>query len=128
MYLTYERYQELGGTLDVTTFNNLEYEAETYIDYATFNRLKKFDTIPETVERCVFNILEKVQNIMNTVSGDEEKAGIASQSNDGVSISYNVLNASQLLESSKDEITKTIKRYLDDVRDSEGKRILYRGV
>ena len=31
MYLTYEAYQNMGGTLDETTFNNYEYEAETIV-------------------------------------------------------------------------------------------------
>ena len=41
MYLTYAEYQEYGGTLDETTFNNLEFDAESTVNWCTFNRLKR---------------------------------------------------------------------------------------
>ena len=39
-YLTYEDYKALGGTLDLTPFNLLEFEARRRIDIKTQNRLK----------------------------------------------------------------------------------------
>ena len=41
MYLTYEEYQAYGGQLDETSFNDLEYDAESTVNWYTFNRLKK---------------------------------------------------------------------------------------
>ena len=38
-YLTYEEYLSLGGTLDQTPFNLLEYNARKKIDERTFGRL-----------------------------------------------------------------------------------------
>ena len=42
-YLTYEEYRALGGTLDLTSFNLLEFEARRQIDIKTFNRLKNVE-------------------------------------------------------------------------------------
>ena len=55
-------------------------------------------------------------------------AGIASMSNDGVSISYNVLSASQAVETMDEQIAACIQQYLGDVRNSLGRKVLYRGL
>ena len=39
-YLTYPEYRSLGGTLDITPFNLLEFEARRKIDIETQSRLK----------------------------------------------------------------------------------------
>ena len=44
MYLAYEDYQNMGGTLDETAFNDFEFEAETIVDWYTFNRLHNFNS------------------------------------------------------------------------------------
>ena len=44
-YLTYAEYRSLGGTLDITPFNLLEFEARRKIDIRTFNRLKGTDSV-----------------------------------------------------------------------------------
>ena len=58
MYLTYSEYQDFGGTLDETSFNDLEYDAESTVNWYTFNRLQKpeWAAILETEElkRCVY--------------------------------------------------------------------------
>ena len=43
-YLTYQDYKALGGTLDLTPFNLLEFEARKEVDDCTYGRLKKLDT------------------------------------------------------------------------------------
>ena len=55
-------------------------------------------------------------------------ATIASQSNDGVSVSYNVLSAKDLLESNQKAVEQTVQRYLAYVMDSLGRKVLYRGI
>ena len=68
---------------------------------------------------------------MNSSSnGDTQGAtsNIASQSNDGVSISYNVLNASELAQSCKVQAGDAIKKYLQGVMNEAGRELLYRGV
>ena len=142
MYLTYEQYKEYGGALDESAFNMYEFEAASRIDYYTFNRLKKdagFDEqseeVKEAVYRCEYRLIDLMQtrDTANAVSGEGEDesstvAGIASQSNDGVSISYNVLSASEASANAQAEIGNTIKMYLSSCRNSLGLRLLYRGI
>ena len=143
MYLTYEQYTEYGGALDESAFDMYEFEAASKIDYYTFNRLKKgagfngqSEDVKEAVCRCEYRLISLMQarDTANAVSGegsDESStavAGIASQSNDGVSISYNVLSASEANENAQAEIDKVIKVYLGACRNSLGQRLLYRGI
>ena len=142
MYLTYEQYKEYGGALDESAFNMYEFEAASRIDYYTFNRLKKdagFDgqseEVKEAVYRCEYRLIDLMQtrDTANAVSGEGEDesstvAGIASQSNDGVSISYNVLSASEASANAQAEIGNTIIMYLGSCRNSLGQRLLYRGI
>ena len=136
MYLTYEEYtDEYGGTLDETTFNDLEFEAESYVDWYTFNRLQNEPEIPERVKKCMNHIIKLLQAQMglmdNSSSADAQGSitgTIASQSNDGVSISYNVLSAKDAIELAKSDVDKGIKRYLQGVTNSLGRKLLYRGI
>lgn len=135
-YLSYEKYAEMGGTLDEAAFNDLEYEARMYIDWITFERLKKETTIPEAVLECEYHLIKLIQlrlAAMNIGVGNDSQAsqfglGIASQSNDGVSISYNTLSAKDVVENSQKELNTMANRYLQGVRDSLGHRLLYRGL
>jgi len=134
VYLTFEEYTQFGGNLDETTFNNFEFKARSTIDWFTFNRLQKELEYPEAVKRCMYELirLAEIQEQAGAVSaaaaGDTMKAGIASQSNDGVSVSYNVLSAQAALENSQKQVHETIQQYLQGVKDSLGHKLLYRGV
>ena len=135
MYLLYSEYVNMGGMLDETLFNELEFEAETQIDWYTFNRLQNEVELPERVKKCMYaliNFIYKVQQaslLGDDGSGDSSiNAAVASQSNEGVSISYNVLSASQIVESSKAEIKDMIDKYLQGVMNSLGRKVLYRGL
>lgn len=136
MYLLYNEYIELGGTeIEETAFNDLEFEARVQIDYYTFNRLKHEEELPEEVKRCMYKLIKLIlgqqlalDSSIPPTEGISVTAGIVSQSNDGVSISYNTLSASEIVELSKDKIKSTINRYLCDVRNSLGQKVLYRGI
>lgn len=132
MYLTFAEYQIMGGTLDESTFNDLEYQAEMQINWYTFNRLTNDTEYPEAVKRCVYALIKLLYQVQLVTNVDTQSsninAGISSQSNDGVSISYNVLSASDLKKSSDDEIKKCIEMYLQTIKNSLGRRLLYRGV
>lgn len=138
MYLTYEEYAEFGGdisALDSTAFENLEFEARTQIDWWTFGRLKNEATYPEAVKRCMFKLIElldKQQKVLMVDAVDEEgniKAGLmAHQSNDGVSSTYNVITGNMAVRVLKSQLDNTIKMYLQDVRDSLGRKVLFRGL
>lgn len=135
MYLTFTEYQSMGGTLDETTFNDLAFEASSLIDWYTFNRLQKETTFPDAVKRCMYKLIQyittqqQVNGIgVNTSDSTTGGAGITSQSNDGVSVSYNVLSARDVVETSKAQMGEIINQYLSAVVNSLGQKVLYRGV
>lgn len=149
MYLTYEDYVNMGGTLDETTFNTFEYEAETIVNWYTFNRLKGEKTYPDELAHCMYRLIylakleadalllgkqtTKTTDAEGNVTTVETSAYIKSQSNDGVSISYNNVDASDLYNRlssmGKDNpLAQTVFRYLQGVRNSLGKRLTYRGL
>ena len=135
MYLTYTEYQNMGGTLNETTFNDYEFEAETVVDWYTFNRLHTETTYPEALKKCIYHLITlldlKAQAMSaGSAEGSVDSSGkvVASQSNDGVSISYNVIAASELATLAKDEMGNSVKRYLNGVTNSLGQKLLYRGM
>ena len=127
-YLTYEEYKALGGTLDLTPFNLLEFESRRRIDLRTFNRLKGIERndIPQEVKICEFKMI-------NSASTYDEKLSnmsgiIASESIDGYSVSY--ITGSELTET-----IKAKSKELDDIiKDNllgvivNGEHLLYCGV
>lgn len=135
MYLTYSDYQSYGGTLDETTFNDLEFEASSVVDWYTFNRLQAEQNPPESLKRCIYKLIQYIlaQQQVSGVSGASGasggvSAGIASQSNDGVSVSYNVLSARDVVENGKTQMGQIIRQYLSSVKNSLGQKVLYRGL
>lgn len=135
MYLTYAQYQAYGGTLDETTFNDFEFEARTQVDWYTFNRLQKDTEFPEAVTRCMYKLIQLIQRGAEAgqISSDIDEnspiqAAISSQSNDGVSVSYNLLSAKDVVASLQDDIKVTVEHYLSGVMNSLGQKVLYRGL
>lgn len=134
MYLTYEEYTNMGGTLDEAAFDDLEFEAESLINWRTFNRLKKEEQQSAAVKRLMLYLIKYLKIKSDTVNGstaDGQASGgavVASQSNDGVSKSFAVVSASELLKTAQSEIDSAISRYLDGVANSLGQYVLYRGI
>lgn len=134
MYLTYEQYQEYGGTLDETTFSDYEFEAGTVVDWYTFNRLKNETTYPEALTRLMYRLISILQlqaQVIGVDTSNDNGSGqgnIASRSNDGVSISYNTIPASEIVTQCKDEMLNNIRMYLNGLTNSLGQNLLYRGL
>lgn len=132
MYLTYEEYLRMGGTLDEIPFTQFEFQAESEINYATFNRLKGDSTIPEAVKRLTFfliDLMEKKAAAFSLGKGSTTTSPyITSQSNDGVSISYNGMSPSDLIKLSEADSLKAIRSYLEGVTNEAGRKLLYRGL
>ena len=61
-YLSYEEYKALGGTLDLTPFKLLEFEARRKIDLRTDNRLVNLEIndIPSQVKLCIYKMIDSV--------------------------------------------------------------------
>ena len=135
MYLSYADYQNMGGTLDETTFNDVAFEAASLIDWYTFNRLQNDTEYPEAVKRCMYSIIKYViaQQQVSGIASDNANnsgvnAGIVSHSNDGVSESFNILSAKDVIDAGKSQIKQLVNQYLSSVVNSLGQKVLYRGV
>lgn len=132
MYLTYAEYTAMGGTLDETTFNDLEFEAESLVNWYTFSRLAEDTQIPSEVKRLIKYLINLIatqnEGLTGLQSGNNASPLVASQSNDGVSISYAVLSASERMEALKEQEESAIKKYLQGVTNKAGRKLLYRGL
>ena len=135
MYLSYEDYQNMGGTLDETAFNNIEFEAECIVNWYTFDRLKNEATYPTELGKCMFALIRLIiQKSSSLYGGGDDGTSFspagtyASQSNDGVSVSYNTLTAKDMLSSVDKEAERVVKSYLQGVVNSLGRKLLYRGL
>lgn len=144
MYLTYEDYTQYGGTLDEPAFNDLEYDAESTVNWYTFNRLKRPEWASalnsEDLRRCMYQLIKLKQmedalitssvGVVGTGVGWTKEAGITQETNDGVSVSYNTLSSGELMAYINGTKTKgeLIDRYLSSVINDLGRSLLYRGV
>ena len=127
-YLTYEEYKALGGTLDLTPFNLLEFEARRQIDIRTFNRLKDSEKIPQEVKLCVYALINSIQEFASSTSNVASNGNIASENTDGYSVSYITSNKiSEIVKSKQDEINNIIETYLMFVVYN-GEHLMYIGV
>jgi hypothetical protein len=132
MYLTYAEYLTMGGTLDEIPFNNFEFQAEAQINRATFNRLKSDSSFPNEVRQLMKYLVDLLERRYAAFSLGKNSSNadpyITSQSNDGVSISYNGISSSDLIKLSEADALNAIRSYLDGVTNEAGRRLLYRGV
>lgn len=139
-YLTFAEYTEMGGSITVETlFNSLAYDAQSYIDWHTFQRLWKeswrTEEVMERVKICMYQLIKLLEVKANVLTPDVSGTGginvnaqLMSQANDGVSATYGVLSGNALYEKSKQEVDECIGRYLDGVADNLGRKILFRGL
>ena len=127
-YLTYEEYLALGGTLDLTPFNVLEFEARRKIDIRTFNRLKDSEEIPQEVKLCEYKLIDSINSYVNASNNVSSKGNLASESTDGYSVTYiSYDKVGEVIKSKSAELDDIIKTYLLGVIYN-GEHLLYRGV
>lgn len=124
-YLTYNEYKALGGNLDITPFNLLEYEARRIIDSRTLQRLKGIEIIPQEVKMCMFSLINTINSYSN--QGQNSK-NISSESVGSYSVSY--ITGTQIQEtinSKNAELTDIVLTYLTGVIIN-GEHLVYLGV
>ena len=119
-YLTWEDYKDLGGTLDLTPFNLLEFESRRRIDNKTQNRLVNSQNIPNEVKLCVYQLCETVEKYQN-----ESNRNVSSENTDGYSVTYK--DIIKILEDKQNEIDDIIVNCLYGVFYN-GEHLLYCGV
>ena len=119
-YLTYEEYRSLGGTLDLTPFNLLEFEAHKRIDLRTQNRLKNVEEIPQEVKLCIYKLINTIQTYSN-----EKNRNIQSEHVGEYSVNYGS-NVKELIQSKSSELDDIILNDLYGVIVN-GEHIIYLG-
>lgn len=123
MYLTYDEYKAMGGSMDLAAFPALEFRARKRLDYLTDCRIQKMAAIPEAVRLCMFTLIHT-----------EEKTGLDAQLNepqissfttDGYSESYRQgPTAKEAASAANDVIWSMLYGECDD----NGTPLLYRGI
>ncbi|MBP5782748.1 MAG: hypothetical protein J6W04_04330 [Bacteroidales bacterium] len=124
-YLTYDEYLNYGGTLDETAFSRLGYMAKRKIDRKTFNRLVDATEIGEPVKRLMFELIGVINK--TDTSNESYEPAIASEGNDGYSISY--ASASIMTpDSAEKKIDSLIEEYLQLEKAPNGQYLLSCGL
>lgn len=125
--LTYEAYQEMGGTLAEPAFKRLEARAAARIRLATHGRIASENPVREAAQYCAYELIEAMRS-------DEESAGmsgreVASMSNDGVSITYaSGAAAGDGASASAQRDGGIVRRWLLGETTADGVGLLYAGV
>lgn len=126
-YLTYEEYKALGGTLDLTPFNLLEFEARRQIDIRTQNRLVNANSknIPQSVKLCDMSLINMVKKYAE--QKNNQNGNVASETTDGYSVTFITLDKiKEIIESKKTEVRDILETYLVGVI-FDGEHIAYLG-
>lgn len=121
-YLTYQEYKGLGGTLELTPFNILEFEARRRIDEVTHNRMIGGNNIPDEVKMCEFAIINKVLKAYD----EKISRGKSSETVGSYSVSYNN-DIKKIIEDKRAEIEDLVLTDLYGVVYN-GEHVLYCGV
>lgn len=111
-YLTFEKYQELGGTLKESAFNLLELEARKLVDKYTYGRLISLPTQKEETKICVLKLIGMI---------NENNSTVLSESVDGYSIT--IMDKKELEKAYKGTITGC----LSESKLDDGTPYLYAG-
>lgn len=70
-YITYTEYKELGGAVSETNFPNYERKAQRFIDYITFDRIKKLTTVPDEVKEVITEFIDRYFNFDTNVKNSD---------------------------------------------------------
>lgn len=117
-YLTYEEYQEIGGTLEETAFNRNIDRVCGFLANETHKRIDGMRDIPQEVKACCRDLLDYVAAFTNDGSVTSK-----SQSAGGVSESVTYKAAGEQVT----EMQEIVYDYLASVTDDFYTPLLYRG-
>lgn len=106
--------QVYKGKMTQEDFERLSVKASAYLDYVTFGRIN--DALPDSVQQKVKLALCEV---VDTYLLNEQGGGIASESNDGISVTY---VSSSNAKTDTQRLYSAVSLYLG------GTGLLYRGV
>lgn len=123
MYITYEEYAQMGGTAAEAAFPRLDYMARKRIDRYTQNRVKAMQEVPESVKRCMVELVNSMEKNDPTKTASE--AALSGFSNDGYSESYAEPMTAQTQENN---LYNVIRSMLSGEYDDNGTPLLCLGV
>ena len=124
-YLTYEEYQELGGTLEEAPFNILEFHAQKVVDKYTFGRLKNLSEQIMDVKLCILHLMTILEGYQKAETSG--KVGLSSVNTDGYSESYST-DVNAIVTGKKAEVRNIVTTDLAECKLENGTPYLYRGV
>ena len=121
IYLTYEQYKEIGGTLEKTAFERNIDRACGIVDLYTLCRLQNVSEISVAVKACVRDLVEY---LASNVSGGKSVTS-KSQSAGGVNESESY--ATKTTAEINAEMLNIVYDYLATETDDRGTPLMYRG-
>lgn len=120
-YLTYDKYTEIGGILELAAFNRYSVRTFAVIAQETSRRIDNMKQIPIEVEHLCRDLIEYMHNNLN----QDKALSSSSQSQGGVTEGevYVYIKPSEHNE----QIRNITYDYLANVLDDTGTPLLYRG-
>ncbi len=120
MYLTFDEYEEMEGSVNDASFPRYEHKARALIDLLTFGRLVNESPVRDAVKYACFDLIEAMHGAETFAGG--AGLGVSSMSNDGVSVTFaGAVNASSRYSS-------IVKTWLAAETTACGVPLLYMGV
>ncbi len=123
MYLTHTEYQAYGGSVTVSAYPRLEFQARSLINQFTFGRLKEDTTFSEAVKRAMFELIGMIANA--DITADGYTGAITQESNDGYSVSF-AADSAVTVQKISDIAEGIILRYLTGEKIAAGELLLSR--
>ena len=124
MYLSYEEYVAMGGTLTEAEYALAEFRARKRLDYLTTGRIQAMAAVPEAVKLCVMSIV-KAEGVL-AVGTQADAPPVAAFTSDGYSETY--ADPAQQKEALEAALNAEIARLLWDETDDDGVPLLCRRV
>lgn len=121
-YLTYEEYSNMGGVLDLTTFNRNIDRVCGIIDNATHNRLERMADMPKQAKALCRDLIEYL-----ATNGNVNEKDVSSRSESQGPVSESISYVSKTKEEMQTDIDGLVYDYLASVTDDKGTPLLYRG-
>ena len=123
-YLTYEEYQNMGGTLNEIAFNSLLSDVESKVNYLTNGRIIKLDTIPQAVKTLIYKLICFYNTNSQGITENANMSNLTSCSNGIETFGYSTGTDDMLKGSTSfdSKILSIIKEYLWEYPE-----LLYRG-
>ena len=121
IYLTYDEYVGIGGTLDLTAFNRNVDRACGVIDNATHNRIEYMANVPQRAKALCRDLVEYLAR------NDTTEISVTSRSQSAGGVSESESYETKTADDMYGDIQNMIYDYLLNVTDDKGTPLLYRG-